>query len=577
MIDDHYSNNSSTFSLFSKKELEHQKFINDVTLIAEKYNILENENQLIGSTDKTFLYLINYIITLNEKQKEIPKDLEYLFLENIFLKEQINSFLEKNLENITKNDSTNFFKEITLILSVLSIGTKEKVLNSDFDYNYDSISKLFRFYESLLKNLFQRNTKLFNLTFDSYTILLKTFIQLCKINSIDIMKIKNINTILELITESMSILKFSISLKKEELEKLACIQGKYLFYFSHLDEINIDIKSLDKDIEKYFLCFEKQNIGYIVYNENISTNENLNSNEFLVFKNNSSILILKLLNKLKNILIEDEYIHTEYFQKILRLYYKIFSNEFNHSIIPQDIKLFEKDLLNSLLFNYSISSNFTKIINYHSIIEDFIISEKMFNNRNLETIYNILQFANDIEDFKYYYIADILADSKAIENDYHEFYKLSIFDLIINKDLLQKYSNQKIEILNKILIYIKKNDIKDHLISIYSKLCINLSFFYSKNEEYLQKAKELYSIFMQISKDDISKSKYNDIYNEIILNIKEFEPSFDKNEIIKEFLITKSLELEENILNENSTINSDNMKNIISTYTSDDDEYEINY
>ena len=127
MIDDHYLENLSTFSLFSKKELEHQKFINDITLIVEKYNILENENQLIGSTDKTFLYLINFIISLNKKQKTIPEDIKYLFLENLFLKEQINTFLEKNLDNITKNDSINFSKEITLILSVLTIGTNEKV------------------------------------------------------------------------------------------------------------------------------------------------------------------------------------------------------------------------------------------------------------------------------------------------------------------------------------------------------------------------------------------------------------------------------------------------------------------
>ena len=134
MIDDHYLENLSTFSLFSKKELEHQKFINDITLIVEKYNILENENQLIGSTDKTFLYLINFIISLNKKQKTIPEDIKYLFLENLFLKEQINTFLEKNLDNITKNDSINFSKEIPLILSVLTIGTNEKVLNSNFDY-----------------------------------------------------------------------------------------------------------------------------------------------------------------------------------------------------------------------------------------------------------------------------------------------------------------------------------------------------------------------------------------------------------------------------------------------------------
>lgn len=557
MIDDHYLENSSTFSLFSKKELEHQKFINDITLIVEKYNILENENQLIGSTDKTFLYLINFIISLNKKQKTIPEDIKYLFLENLFLKEQINTFLEKNLDNITKNDSINFSKEITLILSVLTIGTNEKVLNSNFDYNYESISKLFRYYESSLKNLFQINIKLFHLTFDSYIILLKTFIQLCRINSIDIMKTKDIHNILELITETISILKFNILLKKEQLEKISSIQGKYLFYFSHLDEIKIEIKDLDKSIEKYFLCFEKQNIGYILYSENISFDENFDSNEFLVFKNNSSILILKLLHKLKNILPEEKYFEIEFFQKILRLYYKIFSTEFNYDLIPKNIESFEKDLLNSLLYNYNISYDFTKIINYHSIIEDFIISEKMFNNRNLETIYNILQFANDIEDFKYYYIAEVLANSKPIENDYHEFYKLFIFDLIINKHLYQKDSNRKIVVLNKIFFYIKDNDIKNHLISIYMKLSIDLSLFYSESKEYLEKAKELYFLFKKITNNNILQTKYNDICNKIMLNI-------------------KNLESEKEILDKHDSTNNDNVKNIIAKYILDDDEYEIN-
>ena len=557
MIDDHYLENLSTFSLFSKKELEHQKFINDITLIVEKYNILENENQLIGSTDKTFLYLINFIISLNKKQKTIPEDIKYLFLENLFLKEQINTFLEKNLDNITKNDSINFSKEITLILSVLTIGTNEKVLNSNFDYNYESISKLFRYYESSLKNLFQINIKLFHLTFDSYIILLKTFIQLCKINSIDIMKTKDIHAILELITETINILKFNILLKKEQLEKISSIQGKYLFYFSHLDEIKIEIKDLDKSIEKYFLCFEKQNIGYILYSENISFDENFDSNEFLVFKNNSSILILKLLHKLKNILPEEKYFEIEFFQKILRLYYKIFSTEFNYDLIPKNIESFEKDLLNSLLYNYNISYDFTKIINYHSIIEDFIISEKMFNNRNLETIYNILQFANDIEDFKYYYIAEVLANSKPIENDYHEFYKLFIFDLIINKHLYQKDSNRKIVVLNKIFFYIKDNDIKNHLISIYMKLSIDLSLFYSESKLYLEKAKELYFLFKKITNNNILQTKYNDICNKIMLNI-------------------KNLESEKEILDKHDSTNNDNVKNIIAKYILDDDEYEIN-
>ena len=194
--------------------------------------------------------------------------------------------------------------------------------------------------------------------------------------------------------------------------------------------------------------------------------------------------------------------------------------------------------------------------NYHSIIEDFIISEKMFNNRNLETIYNILQFANDIEDFKYYYIAEVLANSKPIENDYHEFYKLFIFDLIINKHLHQKDSNRKIAVLNKIFFYIKDNDIKNHLISIYMKLSIDLSLFYSESKLYLEKAKELYFLFKKITNNNILQTKYNDICNKIMLNI-------------------KNLESEKEILDKHDSTNNDNVKNIIAKYILDDDEYEL--
>ena len=43
-MDKKYLGNSNTFSLFSEKELINQKYIHEISLIAEKYNILENEN-----------------------------------------------------------------------------------------------------------------------------------------------------------------------------------------------------------------------------------------------------------------------------------------------------------------------------------------------------------------------------------------------------------------------------------------------------------------------------------------------------------------------------------------------------
>ena len=72
-------------------------------------------------------------------------------------------------------------------------------------------------------------------------------------------------------------------------------------------------------------------------------------------------------------------------------------------------------------------------MNYHFVIEDFILSDNNFDNKNIESIYNILNFATDIEDFQYSHITQILLNSNVIKNDYQEFFKLSIFDLFIYK------------------------------------------------------------------------------------------------------------------------------------------------
>ena len=54
--------------------------------------------------------------------------------------------------------------------------------------------------------------------------------------------------------------------------------------------------------------------------------------------------------------------------------------------------------------------------------------------------------------------------------------------------------------------------------------------------------------------------------------MKKLEPDINEDKIIREFLIAKNSKSEKEILNK-----SDNIRNIISTYTSDYDEYEINF
>jgi hypothetical protein len=293
MLIDEDSTNSSTFSLYTEKEIEQKDYIKQIDLILEKYNILENDNQLISSIEKNILYTVNYIETLSIRKEKIPDDLKNLFLNNYAFKENINLYIEKRLFNITKKDSIYFFKDINIMLHILSIGTNEKILESYNSYNLDSLSNLFRFYESRLKGLFFSDKELFSLTFDSYIVLLRTITQLCSFNSIDIVAKKNIRFFIELMTETINISKFTIPLDEEKLNKLNNIQGKYLYYFSYLDEIKVEIEDLENTFKNYLLSLERNEDGYILSKDNNfgSELENLDAQEFLIYKKNSSILL----------------------------------------------------------------------------------------------------------------------------------------------------------------------------------------------------------------------------------------------------------------------------------------------
>lgn len=546
------STNSPSFSFFTNKELEQKDCIKQIDEVLEKYNILENDNQLISSLEKNILYTINYIETLSIKKEEIPKEVEDLFQNNFTFKEQINLYIEKKLLNITQKDSIYFFKDVNIMLHLLSIGTKEKIIESYNSYNFDSLSNLFRFYEAKLKFLFSNNIKLFNLTFDSYIVLLRTITQLCSFNSIDIIAKKNIRFFLELMTESINLLKFTVLLDEEKLNKLNNIQGKYLYYFSHIDEIKFELNDLNTTFKNYLLTLERHEDGYILSKESNFGNETekLDSQEFLIFKMNSSILILKLIKELKNSIDEVLYFESEHFQRILRFYYKKFSLYLPSEEIAFNLTDFQNDLLNALLTNYQLSQDFIRKLDYHLIIDDFVFSQQNTSNINLEIIYKLLYFADDIPTYKYYQISQILADYKPIKNDYHEFFKLEIFDLTINKSMQNKYNIEIEELLNKIYIYVNNYKIASHLLSVYSKIYLSLSLFYSTNQIDLEKAKSLYSTFIQINGLEILQKEYSDINLSILNNIK-----ISSKLILEEFLKNKNIALEYELLDIKDKIN----------------------
>ena len=545
MLIDEDSTNSSTFSLYTEKEIEQKDYIKQIDLILEKYNILENDNQLISSIEKNILYTVNYIETLSIRKEKIPDDLKNLFLNNYAFKENINLYIEKRLFNITKKDSIYFFKDINIMLHILSIGTNEKILESYNSYNLDSLSNLFRFYESRLKGLFFNDKELFSLTFDSYIVLLRTITQLCSFNSIDIVAKKNIRFFIELMTETINISKFTIPLDEEKLNKLNNIQGKYLYYFSYLDEIKVEIEDLENTFKNYLLSLERNEDGYVLSKDNNfgSELENLDAQEFLIYKKNSSILILELIKGLKSSIDESLYFNNEYFQKILRFYYKKFSLYFSNDKIAQNLKDFKIDLLNSLLVQYQLNQKNLKRLDYHLMIDDFIFSQQNTNNTNLEIIYKLLYFADDIVLYKYYHIVQILTEHKPIKNDYHEFFKLEIFDLTIIKSMNSKYTIELEEVLNKIYDYIHNYKIASHLLSVYSKIYLSLCLYYSTNQNNLAKAKIFYSTFIQINGIKTLENEYNDLNLKILNNIKD-----SSENILDEFLKHKNQELKNELL-----------------------------
>lgn len=463
------STNDIDFSLFSQKELSQQSQISELINLAEKYGMLEIENQFVSAKDKSFLYLINYIYELEDKHS-IPKDIEDIFLNNIFLKEQVNSFLEKKLYSLLNDAASEFSKNINILTSILAIGANDKILDSTNELDFISIHNLFRFYEFRLKELYENNIELFNVTFQSYLILLKMFIHICAINSINLKKTREIIEIIDLLTETINIIKFTIFLSDEDLSKINNLQGKCLYYFSHLDAISFDENEIELTLKKYLLIFEKQEDGFILTKNNHFGYETsiFENDEFMIFRNYSSILLLILINELET-LEPHLYINNDYYKKIVNKFYNLFLID-SIEKDSYEIESFKKHLINSFLIKYNSNLSLERKLSIYFIIEDFILTYNDFDNKNLETIFRILYFTNNIEDFKFSQIIQILVNSSKIVNNHYEFYKLQIFDLFIERFINEENSAESINLIIQIYNYLKINNFDFNLEYISNRL-----------------------------------------------------------------------------------------------------------
>ena len=550
------------FLFFSKNEIEEKNHIYEISKIITKYNILKDENELIGPKEKNHLHIINYALSLQKQGIKLPTDLQNLFLNNITLKRDINLYLEKKLSNLVTDDTNHILKDINILVSITAIGSTENILDSFYNYNLKAISTLFRFYETNLLDFFKNNAKLFDVSFDTYMILLKTLFQLSIVNSTNILRNRSIHNILELITESVNIIKYTILLNNIQLSRINTLLGRYLYMFSHLEKIQIDSNDLNNTFDEFLLYFYRQDDGFeLAKNNNFGFENELDyETEFLLFKNYSAIFILKLIKKLENI-DSQIYLKNPLFRKIISSFYKRFSL-YENSLISKDFEAIKTDLLNCLILNYSSDMTFDKKQNYCYVLEDFILNDNKLNNKNIETIYRILYFADDIEEFKYSHIVNILTNSNPIRNGYQEFFKLSILDLYVSETIKKSLiKDEDIALLEKIVDYCMNNNADIHLRSILTKIYLNIGTLFCINKVKDEKIEELYIVSLLINSYNIIENNYSKqnltiikylkfLSNEINTKLVEnyFNKVVTKLEILCDYLFAKNSTKEQKII-----------------------------
>lgn len=499
----------------SKPQLNSQAAIED---LIKKFNIKNGYDTNIDD-------IINFIIEFKYKKIEIPKELISLFETNQVFIKKLNTYLEQKLINLTNSDSTYFYKDITTMFHIFCISTDCDMFESYDEYKFDELSRLFRHIETNLIKLHGVNDKtLFDLKFETYVILLKSLTQLCVINSTDIQRIENTKIFTELITETLNILKYNIQLSEDNLRILSHIQGCLLYYFVNLDSLYVRAESLEDNIKSFLYILERVQDGYLLSKHfnfgNSDISINVEENEFEIFNYNFSIVILDLLTKIqkRNIPLE-EIKEIDSFKKILKLYSENFNYKFEVNYKISDIKNFKDTLLDSLVHQYQTNSTFYKTANHSTIINEVIFADKNYDSKNLKTIFSILSYSDNVGDFIYLNIGQILSKSKKLKNDYYEFYKLRILDLVIKHYTKVGTQFETKNLLEDILVYVDENIIASHLFSVYSKIYLSLALLYSKDSTTIQKAQELYSIYIETNDITLLESHYKFTNEQILKNI----------------------------------------------------------
>lgn len=472
---------------------------------------LENDPTILNTIESQYLIVTNFIIGLYLENQVLPDDLKSFLRNSHNYRLYLLDNIKNRMKNIINESSTLLFKEIYIILNLLSNGNSYSFLNDNNMYATDQLKFLLNDYEdNVCEQFIKKDIKRFNLSFNYYLTLLEVLNEICVINSIDIERRKNINAILELITNTITNIKSKIQLYENDIRSLNAILGKLLLYFTNMSYITIDKNNKDVVIQKYAFMLNKLIDGYQLLNHD--------EKYYLTFLDKTTTLILTLMFKLKtklhinNISFEDS--------KDLDQIYNTYNKNVNtlQQIEAENLDIFKEKLLSN--YQYIYSNTIDENLNEYTDPIDYFINKEIITNIDMVIIHNIILYSDTTSKDKLDLILKGLIEKNKFDNDYYEFYKLKIIDRILQKYISLKIKTSENIYINDIIKYIEHNNLISHLMSMYSKIYLSLSLYYSyeKNESSQEESKKYYFIYKRLDNNNFLEKEFNNLSKQILFN-----------------------------------------------------------
>ena len=484
--------------------------------------MIENENEFVSCNIQDVLYedIINtsYMASkqISETDRQIEKITQMYFSKKNLNNELINKLcsdktfkfcllknIKNRMNNIISDSSTLQFKELVSIVNLLSFGKDYEIFSKYNEFSSKGISGIFRFYEKRLSEEFQNNKEEFERTFEFYITLLDSFNELCIINSSDVKRKKNIKKIIELMTESINLIKFSILLQEEKIEKLSSFQGRLLLLFSNINYISTKDKNRSEIIYTYKFIFNQLIDGYYL----IAGDDNFESSHFPTLLSNVSNLLLLMIKKLEKY--EDDYFNE--LIEIIEVYNKYCKKENKEY---NTVLEFKQDLLQNLVYLYDPKLK----MSYTDLLE-IILNKPILLHSDIIILHELILFLNAINKNQALILLDKLLRVKRVKNDYYEDYKLKVIDLILNSLINKREINDIGNYIHQITSYLNNENTASHLISSFSKIHLTIALYYSfLGPKYLEYSQRQYFISEKICVYTLVKDEYMEIYEELLIN-----------------------------------------------------------